>query len=555
MRALIHELREASGAPSISCGVLHHGQIVFTHCEGYADVEERLEPDEHTIYPVASTTKAFITALCGILVDEGLLSWTEPISTYLPDFETVYDSEISKRATLLDLCSHGAGLAPLDQSSTGFFDELWNPGSANLKKSCNLPVAYDFRSRWVYNNYLLDVVGTVISKVCGKRSGLVMKERIFEPLGMTRSFTRNDEFEDKNSAKGYAVFNDASVLSFSPSALEDGSLQGASGYVRSTVNDMLIWANAVLEAEFLESLDPGSFASSARNPLRQMNYIRCAHRPVVLGEPGLENSYGLGWFRHMLPSKYLASIGPNFSLLPDPPMINKNGPPRLTIAHWGEFGGYLTALYTFPASKSAIVAMTNCNGARGDPTDLAVQALCQELFDMKPKVDFQHYARQAAKNSDLKWDRLLHDWTMNRTHNTAVPPLDDFIGRYINEGLEITITVSKIPEQNIGAGSNPELLTFIVNDLPRQRARLRHYHHDTWTFLPDSRDDATRKGMLSFLELPRLLLVFVRDRRGVVCSLEWDLQGGTCEGPAPNLAGKVSPICFVKENAYRLNYY
>lgn len=284
---------------------------------------------------VSSLTKAF-------------LSWTEPISTYLPDFDPVYDSEIGKRATLLDLCSHGTGLTPLDQSSTGFFDELWNPGSANLKKACNLPVSYHFRSGWLYNNYLLDVVGTVISKVCGKRSGLVMKERIFEPLGMTRSFTRNDEFEDKNSAKGYALFNDASVLPFAPSALQDGSLQGASGYVRSTVNDMLTWANAVLEAEDHESLDSGSFAPSSQNPLRQMNRIRCAHRPIVFGKPGLENSFGLGWFRHMLPSKYLASIGPNFSLLPEPPVINKEGPPRLKIAHWAEFGGLSYGSLYFP---------------------------------------------------------------------------------------------------------------------------------------------------------------------------------------------------------------
>lgn len=128
-----------------------------------------------------------------------------------------------------------------------------------------------------------------MSKVCGKRSGLVMKERIFEPLGMTRSFTRNDEFEDKNSAKGYALFDDVSVLPFAPSALPDGSLQGASGYVRSTVNDMLLWANAVLEAEDQVSLDSGSTApSSSQNPLRQMNHIRYAHRPIILGEPGLE---------------------------------------------------------------------------------------------------------------------------------------------------------------------------------------------------------------------------------------------------------------------------
>jgi CubicO group peptidase (beta-lactamase class C family) len=530
--------------------VLHHGELFFTHAEGLANIEEDIIPNDETIYPVASNTKAFITALCGILVDEGFLSWTDPVSKYLPDFETAYDPEVGKRATLLDLCSHGTGLAPLDCAGVGFFDEFLNPGSTGVKKASNLPTAYDLRTHWLYNNFLLDVVGTVISSKCQKRSGLVMRERIFQPLGMTRTFTRSEEYkEDKNYARGYSILDNGSALLNESPGLEDGEIQGASGYVRSTVRDMLTWAKAVMEAEEngqKGSQEPPAGLQSHTNPLRQMRMTRCAHRPIVLGEEGCENSYGLGWFRHMLPSRFLCSIGPNFSLLPNPPVINQNGPPRLAIAHWGEFGGCLSAFYTFPATRSAIIVMSNCNGAKGDPTDLIAQTLCQELFAMQPRIDFEEYALQAANNATIAWEALVEDWVRKRVQNTRHPPLDGYTGTYTNTALDITIKVSKIPENQIRSETNPEMLTFNINSLPRQTARLRHYHYDTWTFMPDSRNDATRKGMAGFLRLPRLLLVFVRNEIGVVSHLEWDLQGGSCEGPAPDLGINVAPVRFLK---------
>ncbi|KAJ6016556.1 hypothetical protein N7540_011147 [Penicillium herquei] len=550
LRTIIGKIRQATGAPSVSCGVLHHGELFFTHAEGLANIEENIASNDQTIYPVASNTKAFITAVCGILVDEGVLSWTDPISKYLPEFGTAHDPEIGKRATLLDLCSHGTGLAPLDCVGVGFFDEFLNSGSMALKKASNLPIAYDFRTHWLYNNFLLGVVGDVISSKSQKRSGLVMKEKIFQPLGMTRSFTRGDEYNaDKNYARGYSVLDNGSPLLNDALGLEDGELQGASGYVRSTVQDMLKWASAVMEAEENEAKCGDKLSTkldASANPLRQMRMIRCAHRPIVLGEEGFENSYGLGWFRHMLPSQYLASIGPNFSLLPQPPVINGNGPPQLAIAHWGDFGGCLSAFYTFPATRSAIIVMSNCNGAQGDPTDLIAQALCQSLFAMQPRINFEDYALQAAGNARVAWEGLVEDWVRNRVQNTRCGPLGDYTGTYINTDFDITIEVSMIPPKNVKDKVNPELLTFKINSLSRQTARLRHYHYDTWTFIPNSRDDATQKGMNGFLKLPRLLMVFLRDEMGRVTQLEWDLQGGSCEGPAPNLDAKVAPVKFCK---------
>ncbi|KAK6820424.1 hypothetical protein RU639_007600 [Aspergillus parasiticus] len=397
LRATIGIILKKTGAPSVSCGVLYHGEVIFSHAQVFANIEERITANNSTIYPILSNTKASITALCGILLDDGVLSWEDPVSKYLPELQTVHDPEVGKRATFLDLCSHGTGLAPLDCVGVGFFDEFLGPGSSGVKKAANLPTAYDFRTQWLYNNFLLDVVGTVVSRVCGKRSGLVMRERILEPLGMTRTFSHNDEYSnDRNKAREYSILNDAQPLFMDSPGLEEGSSQGASGYLRSTVQDMLVWANAVMEAED-ESPTP-----QHSNPLRQIRMTRCAHRPIVLGENGYENSYGLGCFRHMLPSKYLSCIGPNFSLLPEPPVINQDGPPRLAIAHWGQFGGCLSAFYTFPETRRAVIVMSNCNGANGDPTDLIAQALCQELFNLCPRVNFEEYAIKATHDAKLE---------------------------------------------------------------------------------------------------------------------------------------------------------
>lgn len=139
--------------------------------------------------------------------------------------------------------------------------------------------------------------------------------------------------------------------------------------MRSSIRDMLAWAKAVIKAEN-DRLIP-----IKQNPLRHIQLTRCTHRPIIREGGCYENSYGLGWFRHMLPSSYLDSIKPNFALLPNPLIINKDGPPRLTITHYGEFGGFLCAFYTFSDTCSAVIVMTNCFSERGDSSDLVAQSL------------------------------------------------------------------------------------------------------------------------------------------------------------------------------------
>jgi len=71
------------------------------------NVEEKLTADEDTMLPVVSCTKRFTKASCGISVDEGKLSWTDPVQVSLLDIQTSEDPEIAKRR----LCWIFAGTA------------------------------------------------------------------------------------------------------------------------------------------------------------------------------------------------------------------------------------------------------------------------------------------------------------------------------------------------------------------------------------------------------------------------------------------------------------
>ncbi|KAF2195030.1 beta-lactamase/transpeptidase-like protein [Zopfia rhizophila CBS 207.26] len=547
--ASISKIREAFGTPSVSCGVLHHGEIVFLHSNGYADTENKSLANPDTVYSIASCSKGFVSALCNILVHEGKLSWTAPVSAYIPSFQTVHDPEVGKRATLLDLCSHGTGLAPIDHVCCGFFDQYYNKGTDQIHISAHLPVCYDFRSRWLYNNFMLGVAGEVIAAICKKSAGSVLKEKIFDPLGMNRSCTHAHGYPaDGNVATGYSVLDDGSLLPHSDPELEDGGVQGASGFVRSSVNDMLTWAKSlmIVESRPADSLKPDSGSYEAYNILRNVEVTRCARRPIIFDEGLKENSYGLGWFRHSLPSKWLGSIGPNFALLQDPPVIGEFSESRLTICHYGEFGGFLTSFYTFPDTCSAVIVMANSSPSRGDPTDLIAQMLIQEIFEMQPKVKIEEYALRAAHTAKLIWPALVHDWVSSRVQSTATPPLQDFSGIYTNNDFLLRVEVFELSAEERGSGPSPELLGFRVNSIKRQTAKLRHYHYDVWTFLPNSRDDLVRKGMEGYMVLPMLLLSFIRNTSGAIYALDWDLQAGVCEGPAPEIGQAVAPVRFMR---------
>lgn len=78
------------GVPSLSIGIVKDGKLVF---EGYYGVLEQglnEKPDGNTLYAIASNTKAFTSAIVGMLVQEEKINWNDKVKEHLPYFE-LYD--------------------------------------------------------------------------------------------------------------------------------------------------------------------------------------------------------------------------------------------------------------------------------------------------------------------------------------------------------------------------------------------------------------------------------------------------------------------------------
>ena len=124
-----------------------------------------------------------------MLVDEGKIAWDDPVIERLPDFQ-MYDPYVTREMTIRDLLTHRSGLG------LGAGDLLFCPADRPTRATRSshrlryMKPASSFRSRYAYDNLLYVVAGQIIPAVTGQSWDDFVRERIFEPLGMTRARDR-----------------------------------------------------------------------------------------------------------------------------------------------------------------------------------------------------------------------------------------------------------------------------------------------------------------------------------------------------------------------------
>ncbi|KAJ5660348.1 hypothetical protein N7507_006799 [Penicillium longicatenatum] len=151
----IHQIREICKVPSITFGVVHEGKVVFKEAIGHRDVEGNLQPDADTIYMISSCSKMFTVAAVGILVEEGLLSWKDPIQKYLSDFDPKHWT----------YCSKYVGFGAQGSILTNKEDLIpfLNMMPTSDKKG------QKFNREWDYNNFMVGLIPLVVQKVSYQR--------------------------------------------------------------------------------------------------------------------------------------------------------------------------------------------------------------------------------------------------------------------------------------------------------------------------------------------------------------------------------------------------
>ncbi|MBI1407546.1 MAG: serine hydrolase [Caulobacter sp.] len=181
------------------------GEVVQSEAIGLSDIESKSAMAPDTLFRIASMSKPITSVAALMLVEEGRIALTDPISSWVPELAGLRvlrnsagpldDTEPARREiTVEDLLTHRSGIAyapfsegPLKQA---YEETLGDPGMNRMSVDAwlaalgTLPLAHQPGDRFHYG-HSTDVLGFLIGRIEGKPFRQVLQERIFDPLGMT----------------------------------------------------------------------------------------------------------------------------------------------------------------------------------------------------------------------------------------------------------------------------------------------------------------------------------------------------------------------------------
>lgn len=521
----IDRVKELCRVPSISIGILHERKVVLMKSLGLRDVERKLEANCDTSYLLGSVSKTFASASIGILVEEGKMSWHDTIQQHLPKFDPAGDLEIGKYAEVVDACRHTTGLGNPNVL-------VWGPNGTLIGNShdhvafmnaasTSNQAGQRFRSWWLYSNQAYGLVSNVVEAVSASPYPHFLKERLFKPLGMNGTQVSQAEMDlNGNVAFPYARMSSGDYVRL-PSeypSKEHGPTIATIG-LRSCVRDLLTWSAAVMDAKEGEASDESASTSEPRtNPLKQMDAIWNKYwtRPVDDGFDN-ETAYCMGWYRTTMPTGALGLYSYGHRTRWDAEstylkyIIGRASEPRLAYGHNGVNNGSTASLYTFPATHSAVVVLSNgCDV--GDASDTTSQILIQALFDLKPRIDLLPRLEKEVDLCLRAYDDIIADWESHRDTSAPERSPEHYIGEYVGHGTLIVRILDNKPETS---------LCLLFEGSEASRCALEYYSKDSYSFLPTSRDVWLRHSMLDWDYYKVGIFDFVRDSSDRVTGFRW----------------------------------
>jgi CubicO group peptidase (beta-lactamase class C family) len=311
LRPKIEELMRIGGTPGLSLGVMHHGTQVYFASYGYRDVEHRLPPDDQTIPPVCSLTKAVTSAALGILVDEKKAAWDTLVKDALPSLD-IHDETLQNQMTIADLLCHRSGMSWGDNLLIGTDNNIIVSGEDAMVYLNSQTRLLPFRGQFAYNNLAYELAGNVIESLSKESFFDFIQTRIFDPLGMTRTYLKTPSSELDNVGKCYNALDDGTSAPITCVKVGDDWLGAPHAGMWTCVKDLMKLYRAFMKA-FNHQIVTGD-TSTEGLPLRQVAQLMSAN--MFMDQPSRnEASYGLGWARLQLPGR-MGQIGINPALMP-----------------------------------------------------------------------------------------------------------------------------------------------------------------------------------------------------------------------------------------------
>ncbi len=237
--------------PGMAMAIVQNGRVLSARGYGVTDVSEPQAIDGHTVFRLASLSKAFAGTMTGLLVNDGSLRWDSKVQDFVPGFQ-LSDPMATRRVTVADLLSHRVGL----QSHNAYDKDI----EANAdyygvsQKLAYAPLSCAPGQCYNYQNVAFSLIGDVVFAATGSFYDQAVDRRIFKPLGM----------------------NDASI------GLT--GIESSARWARPHVRSRNGWVSLMPKPTYYR-LPPAAGVNASASDMAQWLIAQTGHRPDVLPAP------------------------------------------------------------------------------------------------------------------------------------------------------------------------------------------------------------------------------------------------------------------------------
>jgi CubicO group peptidase (beta-lactamase class C family) len=355
----------------------------LAHSAGFGVVDDAgLVPDADTVFPIASMSKSFVACAALIARDRGLLSLTDPITKYVPEFRVVGDGITADDVPTVEMLFSMSGGLTEDNSWVDPFIDL--PTEVLLEqvgkgvRLSRLPGA-----AFEYSNLGYTIAGLALSRAAGRPLEEFVRDELLVPLGLTSTFFDSAVPPGISRAVGYSLDANGAWVGYPPQASD--AFAGAGG-IMSTVRDLASWITW-LGSAFRPPRD-GDVTVLSRASRRELQRMHIPYPPSVALTSGGDMRMTVGGY----------ALG----------LVVETDLHRGTFVHHsGGLPGFVLHMRWHPDSGRGVVVLTNSH--RGDPVSVAAGALGRVLArDRVPAATVSLWPETVSLRDEA--DRLIRHW-------------------------------------------------------------------------------------------------------------------------------------------------
>ena len=444
---LIEKARKQWNVPGMSVAVVKDGNVFLSKGYGTLEQGKSEKVNSKSLFAIASNTKGFLSSAIATLVEEGKLSWEDKVTDYLPYFE-VYDPYVTSEITIKDLLSHRVGLGTFSGDAIWYKSEL--PASEIIKLVKYVPQDFSFRSGYGYSNLMFITAGEVVKAVTGKPWDDYVKDRFFEPLGMSRTITSTNLLVQKGN---YATPHKTQMDRNTPIEWVNWDNMSAAGAIISSSDDMAKW--------LIMHLNNGKAGDKQLLNAEQQNTLWSFHNNSVLSTKYKEEN----------PGTHFSGYGLGFGL--------RDYYGRLMVRHGGGYDGMYSQVVMIPEENLGVAILTNSMSGISSPLSYAI---INQFIEAEQK---DWIAESFQPQSEDERIVALKNARLSGTQPTL--KLNKYAGEY-HADMYGKMTVKKEGDE----------LRLSFSHSPRLGAKLKHWHNDTWEIVWDETHAWFDFGLVTF---------------------------------------------------------